>query len=78
MLNQPTALAPPALNGAGTLSHAPRGTGGAIDGGVCDLAADQRGVERPVDGDLDNVAICDIGSVEFEPLELWLPVVNGD
>jgi len=30
-------------------------------------ATDQRGVARPVDGDEDGSAICDIGAYEYEP-----------
>jgi hypothetical protein len=31
-------------------------------------AVDQRGVARPIDGDGDGVAVCDIGAVEYEPV----------
>lgn len=59
-------LLPLAANGGPTLSHALRRGPYAIDAGVtatC-LATDQRGVARPVDGDGDGSAICDIGAVE--------------
>jgi len=69
-------LAPLDLNGGDTLSHAPRGGSPAIDGGSCQVETDQRGVVRPVDGDLDGAAVCDIGAVEFTPLRVMLPVVG--
>src|SRR5262249_48190503 len=39
----------------------------AIDaaGATCDLTKDQRGAPRPVDGNSDGIAACDIGAVEF-------------
>jgi hypothetical protein len=44
------------------------------------LTTDQRGAPRPLDGDDDGEAICDIGSYEFDPAEnpitaVYLPVV---
>lgn len=60
-------------NGGHTPTHAPLEDSPAIDAGnpeegtgLACLAADQRGVERPVDGDGDGVARCDIGAVEHE------------
>jgi hypothetical protein len=39
-------------------------------------AVDQRGVARPIDGDGDGIAVCDIGAVEYEPREVvYLPMV---
>lgn len=40
-------------------------------------AVDQGGVSRPVDGDEDQVAHCDIGAVEFEPFtnHIYLPAL---
>ena len=64
------------LNGAGTLSHAPLGGSPAIDSGACDLTIDQRGISRPVDGNLDTIPACDIGAVEFEPVHLMLPLIT--
>lgn len=54
-------------NGGSTLTHALPGDSPAVDAG--DPAAffnfDQRGFGRPVDGDLDGIAVVDVGSVEF-------------
>jgi uncharacterized repeat protein (TIGR01451 family) len=47
----------------------------AIDAGSCDLATDQRGVPRPLDGDLDQAPACDIGALEFKPEQLYMPIV---
>ncbi len=37
-------------------------------------AVDQRGLARPIDGDRDGNALCDIGAYEY-PLYSWLPVL---
>ena len=76
VIGQDARLAPLHLNDAGTLSHEPRGGSPAIDAGTCNLSLDQGGVARPVDGDLDGSAACDIGAVEFTPLRMMLPVVG--
>ncbi len=63
----------PLRQGTGpTPSHVPLAGSPAIDAGdpvPCDLSEelglDQRGQRRPVDGDGDGSAACDIGSVEF-------------
>jgi hypothetical protein len=45
----------------------------AIDaGGIAGcLATDQRGVGRPIDGDDDGTATCDIGAFEFQPMVIF-------
>ncbi len=76
-LSQPTDLAvadallgPLAGNGGPTLTHALLPGSPAIDAGPSNAAqcpgADQRGVARPLDGDGDTNAICDIGAFEAE------------
>ena len=43
------------------------------------LTTDQRGVTRPLDGDSDNNAICDIGAYELDPnnppIQVFLPAI---
>jgi Leucine-rich repeat (LRR) protein len=60
-------LGPLADNGGSTQTHALSEGSPAIDAGdpAAFLSPDQRGHERPVDGDFDGVAVADIGSVEF-------------
>jgi hypothetical protein len=56
-------------NGFTTSSHALKAGSPAIDAGAsfhCALT-DQRGVLRPVDGDRDGAANCDIGAFEYVP-----------
>ncbi len=61
-------------NEAETFSHLPLDTSRAIDTGSCELATDQRGVERPVGQG------CDIGAMEVGGMVvasvLFLPVVT--
>jgi hypothetical protein len=59
-------LGPLANNGSSTLTHALLAGSPAIDAGnnaTC-LATDQRGISRPLDGNGDSSAVCDIGAVE--------------
>ncbi|MCP4543446.1 MAG: DUF11 domain-containing protein, partial [Chloroflexi bacterium] len=70
-------LGPLRDNGASLLTHALRPGSLAIDAGdpsACSNAPinnlDQRGIVRPVDGDGDSTAICDVGAFEFRPPNL--------
>ena len=61
-------LGPLAGNGGPTLTHALLSGSPAIDAGSSDCpppATDQRGAARPVDGDGNSVATCDIGAFEW-------------
>lgn len=69
-------LGPLQNNHGSTLTHEPLANSPLIDagnpaapgsGGNSCEAADQRGFERPVDGEGNSVAICDIGAVELIP-----------
>lgn len=74
-------------NGGFTRTHALGVGSPAIDAGsptTCP-ASDQRGVARPIDGDLQDGSRCDMGAVEFEPgqpldasnqLKVFLPLVK--
>lgn len=61
-------LGPLADNGGATWTHALLPGSPALDAGdeaTCELT-DQRGVVRPLDGDGDGTAVCDMGAVEQE------------
>lgn len=69
-------LGPLTDNGGSTQTHAPLPGSPAIDGGTnagCP-ATDQRGVSRPIDGDTNGTATCDVGAVE-ELIKLFLPLI---
>ncbi|HFC11858.1 MAG TPA: hypothetical protein ENJ56_03360 [Anaerolineae bacterium] len=80
--NSQAELAPLADNGGGTLTHALLVSSIAIDTGgatTCE-ALDQRGFSRPIDGDDDTVAICDMGAFEYLSSEpstytIFLPTI---
>jgi hypothetical protein len=48
-------------------SHVPHADSPVIDRGACASVTDQRGAPRPIDGNGDNVWMCDLGAVEFLP-----------
>lgn len=80
--NTPASLAPLANYGGQTDTHALLPGSAALDNGGnsgCP-ASDQRGVTRPVDGDSDGSAVCDIGAFEVRSQLLVsdLFVVEGD
>jgi CSLREA domain-containing protein len=66
-----TSLGPLAQNDGITQSHALLPGSPAVDGAADDCpppAGDQRSLLRPIDGDNDGDALCDIGSFESDPL----------
>ena len=62
-------LAPLGFNGGSSPTHAVTSGSPAIDAAesVGGPAVDQRGITRPIDGDLDGTATSDIGAFEFIP-----------
>ena len=63
-------LGPLQDNGGGTLTHALTAASPAVDAaGACGLTEDQRGKTRPLDGNLDTVAACDVGAFELDPAD---------
>jgi hypothetical protein len=75
-LDEDPVLLPLADNGGFTLTHALAKGSPAIDAGDgtnCPTK-DQRGAQRPQDGDEDGVPACDIGAYEYDPQQYMLIV----
>jgi hypothetical protein len=71
-------LLPLADNGGPTATHALDPGSPAIDAGGTECEpADQRGVERPQDGDGDGIARCDIGAFELAPIVVEIDIKPG-
>ena len=72
-------LGPLQNNGGSTFTHAIPPESPATDSAASQgcPAIDQRGFSRPVDGDGDETAVCDIGAYEYLPLNnhAWLPLI---
>lgn len=68
-------LEPLLYHGGWTLTHALKKGSPAIDavtfGAESCHPVDQRGMLRPIDGNLDGAANCDIGAYEYVPLKKW-------
>ncbi len=69
-------IAPLSDNGGSTLTHALLPGSPAIDTAIDSRcpATDQRGLDRPVDGDGDRVATCDVGAFELHPEPLLIDI----
>lgn len=78
-INEDPLLQPLADNGGFTFTHALGANSSAIDAGspVGCPVIDQRGFPRPVDGDGDGVATCDIGAFEYYH-QVFLPLIMSD
>jgi hypothetical protein len=66
------------FNGGFTMTHALGEGSPAIDAGdpLSFPDTDQRGFPRPIDGDGDDDAVCDMGAYEYVPLVfIYLPLI---
>jgi predicted outer membrane repeat protein len=70
-------LGPLADNGGFTLTRALGNDSPAIDAGDPNNcpSSDQRGFYRPIDGNKDGTARCDMGAYEFGSISLYLPLI---
>jgi parallel beta-helix repeat protein len=68
-------LGPLQNNGGPTTTHALSSLSPAIDACIngCTVDTDQRGYPRPIDGDYDSIADCDVGAYEYIPPPLPSP-----
>jgi uncharacterized repeat protein (TIGR01451 family) len=67
-----------ANNGGPTQTHALAALSPAIDAATdCDVATDQRGVARPIEGDGVPPALCDVGAYEFGAIGAIKTVSGG-
>ena len=81
-----TVLGPLQNNSGPTQTHALLPGSTAIDGGAAEcpavdsvpLATDQRGKPRPIDGNVDGLAVCDIGAVESFPVVNFAVTLTPD
>jgi hypothetical protein len=67
-------------NGGDTQTHALLSDSQAIDAGNNSGCPnfDQRGVLRPLDGNNDGTAVCDIGAYELNSYFLYIPIILSD
>ena len=73
----PAIIIPLANNGGPTWTHALPANSPAVDwvdSGLCPKT-DQRGFRRPLDGNGDGIAFCDIGAFE-RGLPVYLPLIR--
>jgi CSLREA domain-containing protein len=79
MPNTDPLLGPSQDNGGPTWTHALPWNSPAIDAGdntQCP-STDQRGMPRPIDGNMDGNPVCDIGSYELIPVSPTLVTISG-
>ena len=77
-LSEDPLLGPAAYNGGFTQTHELGEGSPAIDAGdpLSCPDTDQRGVPRPIDGDGDDDAVCDMGAYEYVPqVFIYLPLI---